>query len=373
MKIRTDCRHYRVDRPCAPHKAFGARCESCEHYAPTDERVLVVKLDAMGDVLRTTSLLEPLFRRHPRAHVTWVTRANAAPLLAGNPRVDRVLTVESSYLELLLAESFDLVLAPDADPLAASIASLARAAEKRGFAADGRGGVKPLGEAARAWWLLGLDDAAKRANRRTYGEWLYAICGFEPPVARPALSVSDDSRASAERWLSERAPEAERFACVNTGASGRWTEKRWKARHYGAFVDRLAEERPDTAVVLVGGPGEAAFNAALLAGRPALVDGGTDNSVERFGALVAACDWILTPDSLGYHVACAVGTPAVCVVGPTSPWELDAYGTNRILHADFECIACYLAECPLSVSCMDATEPDAVFAAISALEAGVRA
>jgi ADP-heptose:LPS heptosyltransferase len=66
-------------------------------------------------------------------------------------------------------------------------------------------------------------------------------------------------------------------------------------------------------VILVGGPDETEFNRELLSSDAPFVDAGADGSVEDLGALMAACDWVLTPDSLGYHVACAVGTPAVCV------------------------------------------------------------
>jgi heptosyltransferase-2 len=42
---------------------------------------LIIKLDAMGDVLRTTALLPALVEAHPRASITWITRRNRA--LAG--------------------------------------------------------------------------------------------------------------------------------------------------------------------------------------------------------------------------------------------------------------------------------------------------
>ena len=52
LKIRTDCRHYRTSVPCAPHKRTGV---SCGAVATTgiEERIVIVKLDAMGDVRRT--------------------------------------------------------------------------------------------------------------------------------------------------------------------------------------------------------------------------------------------------------------------------------------------------------------------------------
>ena len=170
IEIFTDCRHYRVDRPCGPHKRSAARCPTCTEFDPATKRVLVVKLGAMGDVLRTTATLPPLMAAHTGSHITWITREASRPLLEMNPFVDRILTVESNYVEFLLTETFDLALGPDADPLSAAIMRLATAVEKRGFVADGDHGVIATNSAAANWWKLGLDDGLKRANRRTYGE-----------------------------------------------------------------------------------------------------------------------------------------------------------------------------------------------------------
>jgi len=364
MKIHTDCRHYRASVPCSCHKRTGTPCCDCGEYAPVDERILIVKLDAMGDVLRTTACLEPLKHLHQRSHVTWITRANAAPLLAGNPLVDRILAVESNYLEFLHAEEFDLALGPDADPLSAAIMLLAQAREKRGFVSDRRGGVVPLNAAAESWWRMGVNDALKKQNRRTYGEWLYDICELPPPIARPWFQPSDTALRTAARVFGGSAAGAGLRVCFNTGAGPRWEEKRWKLRHYAELADLVCDRWPGAAIALVGGPGEKAFNAALLASNAGFVDAGTDNSLDTFAALIACADWCLTPDSLGYHVACAVGTPAVCVVGPTSSWELDCYGTNRVLHAGLECIGCYLAKCPLTTTCMDALTARHVWMAV---------
>ena len=363
MTVHTNCRHYRISVPCASHKRTGVSCQACDEFSPADERIVIVKLDAMGDVLRTTACLDPLKRLHPRSHVTWITRANAVPLLAGNPMVDRILAIESNYLEFLHAETFDLALGPDADPLSAAIMRLAHAREKRGFVSDGRGGVTPLNAAADAWWRMGLDDARKKQNRRTYGEWLYDICQLPPPIARPWFRPSETAARAAAHVFASRPGPGMRI-CFNTGAGPRWEEKRWKLRHYTELSILVRDRWPGATIAVVGGPGERAFNAALVASQAGFVDAGTDNSIDDFAALIAGADWCLTSDSLGYHVACAVGTPAVCLVGPTSPWELDRYGTNRVLHADWDCIACYHARCPLATTCMDVLTARQVWAAM---------
>jgi hypothetical protein len=50
-EIAFDCKFFRGDRPCSWHKQTGVLC-TCDYYEKVEERVLVIKLDAMGDVLR---------------------------------------------------------------------------------------------------------------------------------------------------------------------------------------------------------------------------------------------------------------------------------------------------------------------------------
>ena len=99
--IHTDCRHYRGSMPCSFHKRDGRLCEICADYAPVRNRILIIKLAAIGDVLRTTSILPPLENKYPQSEITWITKANAVPLLKDNPEVDRVFTVEDRLSGLL--------------------------------------------------------------------------------------------------------------------------------------------------------------------------------------------------------------------------------------------------------------------------------
>jgi len=49
-KRKKDCKCYRGDVPCAPHKETGGFCNNCA--SQTTGRVLVIKLGAAGDVIR---------------------------------------------------------------------------------------------------------------------------------------------------------------------------------------------------------------------------------------------------------------------------------------------------------------------------------
>src|ERR1043165_7042653 len=85
-------------------------------------RILVVKLAALGDVVRTTSLLRPLRAKYPGCRIWWVTTPGAMALLEGNPLIHRLLTVDG--LEQLPASArFDLVLSLEEDARAAELAA----------------------------------------------------------------------------------------------------------------------------------------------------------------------------------------------------------------------------------------------------------
>ena len=81
MHMKTDCRLLLGDRPCV----WGGKCEGCEHYARKGEHIVIIKLAAAGDVLRTTSILAPLKRAHPNSYITWLTDPAALPLVELNP------------------------------------------------------------------------------------------------------------------------------------------------------------------------------------------------------------------------------------------------------------------------------------------------
>ena len=220
--LHRDCRHVRWDRPCTPHKLRGRECAGCPEYAPVRHKVLVVKLAATGDVLRTTSFLHAVHVTWPQAKVTWVTKPAAAGLFRGNAMVDEVLaTDDMATVARLQTESFDAVLCPDADPDAVAIASMARAKERRGFRRDEQGGVVPLGEGARHWLEMGLSDARKRANTETYQTLVARVLGFDPALVRePVLEPSGADRKMAAEVIAATGFSGT-LVGLNTGAGGR--------------------------------------------------------------------------------------------------------------------------------------------------------
>jgi ADP-heptose:LPS heptosyltransferase len=364
--IRIDCGEYTGNAPCRFHKLDGRGCHTCRDYTAQAERILVIKLGALGDVLRTTAILPGLRRRYPGCHITWVTRSSSSPLLDGNPLIDRVLCIEQHYLEFILTESFDVSICLDTEPLAASISTLARCDERRGFMTDRAGRVHPANTAAMEWWMMGVDDRLKRANRKTFAELMYQMCGLDCPSHTPVLSLDAEAARWAARFVSEAGfPKGAPIVAINLGGSDRWEEKKWTPEHYGELVNSIGRLSPEVGVLLLGGPSEQQLYSRIMAESSHFIVGsGCDRSLHEFAALIDASDLLVTSDSLGLHIAVARGKLAVVLVGPTSPWELSVNDRGVILHADVECIACYQARCPKPVTCMQLLRPDSVVAEV---------
>ncbi|HEX5053028.1 MAG TPA: glycosyltransferase family 9 protein [Planctomycetota bacterium] len=365
-ELKTDCRHVRWDRPCTPHKRRGKVCATCDEYDPIRHRVLVVKLAATGDVLRTTAFLPAIHATWPGAKVTWLTRRSAAALFDGNPLVDEVLTTDDAVTAARLqTETFDVVLCPDADPDAAVLAAMAKGRQRRGYVRDGLGRIVPLGPGASHWLAMGVSDAKKKANRETYQKLVAEVLGLDPALVRePMLEPSAADASSAAQFVAGLGG-AGPLVGLNTGAGGRWAYKQWTQAHQEAFLRACTDA--GCRVLLLGGPEEVQRHRDLLAaarGRP-VFDAGNHNSFGRFAALVDQCRVVVTSDSLAVHVAAARRVPAVVLFGPTSAAEIELYGRGtKIVPQDLECLCCYLPRCDRVPHCQALIEPATVLAAV---------
>jgi ADP-heptose:LPS heptosyltransferase len=364
-EIAFDCRHFRGDRPCVFHKATGVLC-TCERYERIEERLLIVKLDAMGDVLRSTALLPSLAEAHPQAAITWLTRRESVPLIQKNPYVAEVLELGPEATVHLQTRRFDRVINLDAAKISAALASLADSPRKDGYVLDPRGYVQPTNEAARRWLEAGVFDDIKRAGKATYQDRMAEILGLAGRAHRYVMHLDEDERAAGRERLGALGVDLSRpLIGLNTGAGGRWPLKQWREDGYIELIARLASHDRERQFVLLGGPGERERNDRLIAGsRVRLHDPGCDNPVRHFAAMLAQCDVVVTGDTLAMHLSLAFGRRTVVLFGPTSAAEIELYGLGEKVVPDMSCLSCYKNTCNFVPNCMDLISTDMVEAAV---------
>jgi len=363
-EIAFDCRFFLGDRPCVWHKASGVLC-TCDYYQQIEQRLLIIKLDAMGDVLRTTALLPALADAHPRSAIAWITRRESLPLLRGNPYITEIFNYGEDALVQLQARTFDRVINLDAGKTSAGLAALARSKQKDGFILDARGCVQPTNAAARRWLEMGLFDDLKRRGAKTYQERMLEIIGLPAAPHRYVLELTEEERRRGREHLERLGVDlAYPVIGLNTGAGGRWQLKQWREDGYLELIDRLAS-RHRAQFVLLGGPEECERHRRLVArSRVRLIDSGCDNPVRHFAAIVAACALIVAGDTLAMHLSLALGRRTIVLFGPTSAPEIEMYGLGEKVVPVMECLACYKPTCDFVPNCMDLITTDMVEAAV---------
>ena len=111
------------------------------------------------------------------------------------------------------------------------------------------------------------------------------------------------------------------------------------------------------------GVGVCAGAIRALAG-DAIVDLDADFPLPTFAGVVAACDLVVTGDTLGMHLAIAGRVPVVALFGSTCATEIELYGRGEKIVTPIDCHPCYRRSCDIRPSCQDLIEPDTVHAAV---------
>ncbi|TAK67808.1 MAG: glycosyltransferase family 9 protein, partial [Bacteroidetes bacterium] len=178
-QVKRDCRFFRADVPCKPHKQHGVHCvdkkgKPCAYYDRVGKRILIIKLGAIGDVIRTTPLLHKLKQVEPHAELWWLTYSPDVV-----PRsVDVILSYNAQSLAILQATRFDVVYNLDKDREASALCSLLAAKKKKGYTLR-EGKCVPINKAAEHKYLTGLFDDLSKANTKSYQEEIFELCGFK--------------------------------------------------------------------------------------------------------------------------------------------------------------------------------------------------
>lgn len=362
----------RWDRPCTPHKIDGVHCQSCNYYDQVVGRLLIVKLDALGDVLRTTCILPALREKFPKARISWITAPASVPLLENIPSLDRVIPAGMEAVAVLKTERFDIVFGLDTAPRSAALASLAKAVERKGFGVDPGGRVFPYNAEANDWFTMGLFDDVKKKNKRTYQDIIMEICDLKGLRQDIVVALTEKEKAHARRFAEEAGlrvggARPGRIIGVNTGSGSRWPMKQWPIGHTIELIGKLLAEG-DARVLLFGGREEEERNRLIRESvGGGLIDTGCRNSLREFMALVDLCDLLVTGDTMALHVALGLGKKVVALFGPTSAAEIDVYGRGIKITPRMDCVCCYLRECDKKPTCMERISVDTVLRGVKEL------
>ncbi|MCP4035918.1 MAG: glycosyltransferase family 9 protein [bacterium] len=324
-----------VSYPADSHSArrIIGHCQNPFSAPPRAERILIIRLGALGDVVRTLPSLAALRAAWPEAHLCWLVERGAAAVLEGQGDLDAVIEFPRESLTQLLragritgfvrelrgfvqalrAERFDLVIDFHAILKSGLLSWSCGAPVRVSYA-------RPLGREAS--WLFATHRARVlpgRLSRYDRNAALVDFLAIDPATPCSSLRVDPAARARVDRALDRH----DEFALIHPGSSAGASHKRYRSSGYAACARDLFQARGLRSLVTRGTSDEERRLAEEIVSQSkgaAELAPQTSQLVELI-ALIDRARLFVGGDSGPLHIATAVSTPAVQILGPTDPIE----------------------------------------------------
>lgn len=326
-------------------------------------KILIVKLSSIGDVVHTLPALAAIRSGFPDAEIAWAVEQESAEILRGNTLLDNLIELDtrslrggkiigkilpnaSRQLRQIRRHSFDAAIDFQGLLKSASIAKLAKAKRRYGFAKQN------LREPASRFLLTDTIEVEQKLH----------IIVKNLKLAEQALNISipndnfefpiftDESNKTEATEIIEKT--GENFAILNP--AGGWVTKLWHAEKFGALADKLWEENGLTSVVTTA-PNEIELAEKVLRNSKSGKVLTAQPSLKGFYELAKRAKIYIGGDTAPTHLAVAANAPVVGIFGPTEWWRNGSPNKNDICveRNDIGCrVDCHRRTCNNWI-CMD--------------------
>lgn len=312
--------------------------------ADNRKRVLIIKpgysetLDpddsgvvSLGDILRTTAILHLFPSDH--YHVTWLVDQKGIPLLKGNSYIHRLLTVNPFTPHLLLSEWFDIVVNFEKESGICAVSDRIPAWRRYGFRLDPQSHSAVAYDYSDEALSFTTDSMAKRKKVKSWSDILYEMLGHKYAGQPYILGYRPKSEILYDVGLNHLI--GKKFPLK------RWPEAQWKN-----LYDKLIPQ----------------YSVCWQQG---------DNDIDDYIEWIASCRVIVTNDSLGLHIALALGKPVVALFGPTISTEVAGNHLIKITPPlDWDCMPCLKSSCQKTEPCIQYISVESVQNAVCDLLKG---
>ncbi len=347
-----DCKDFTGYKPCHP----GPNGETCINPKKTGKKILIINIGALGAVLNTTTLLPALKRKYPESTVYWLTAERAEPLLEENPYVDRILKYDFSSVLTLQQIEFDIVCNTDKVQEICAFTNTLKAGKKLGFGLNENSVIFPLNEGAVYGYTLGINNKLKfEENTRSYVSVLREICELDDIVDPYIFNFTEEEREFIKEYKNSLALESgKKVVGINTGSSPLFSNKRIPEEHIKIMINEVYKRNDGRKVVLLGGIEDIERNKIIAAEFPDMViNTPTDEGLRRGLCYMDICDYVFSADSLGMHMAIALGKEVVVYYNVTCPAEIELYGKGGRVISQVECSPCWKQDCDKDLKCLE--------------------
>ena len=356
--LKFDCKYFKGDVPCKPNKLRNKVCDTCDEYEPYGKRILIIKLGAMGDVIRTTPLLVRFRQLYPDSHITWLTHT---PEVLPKDEIDEVVKFEFRQVYKIQNKQYNIAINLDKDEEACILLSQLEAEEKYGFTWSNNH-IDIATEKAEHKLITGLFDNISKQNTKSYPEEIFEICHMEFNQ-EPYLLNYDQQLAAEWAYLREQAG-SNTIIGLNTGCGTRWLTGLWPNEYWIELIKALKNRRYYP--VLLGGPAEDEQNQYLATHSGAYYPGYFP--LETFIALISQTDMMVSLVTMTMHIAIGLKKPLVLFNNIFNSSEYELYNNGVIVEPPTGCDCFYGETCKRDRHCMKDLKPEMVLEAIESLK-----
>ena len=346
------------------------------------QKILIVKLSAIGDVVQTLPMLEALRSHNPQAHIDWLVEEEASDLLIGHPALQRVMVSRrktwqkrlfcrgdfwstlgeiGKFIRELRSIEYDWIIDNHGIFKSGLLVLLSRGRRKIGFQASP--GIADEGN------YLFTKERYKPLNieKHALERYLDLIAQVGVRVGKPALNfpVPANARREAEKLLQKNGFARHPLVIIHPMA--KWPTKQWPLENFARVAHALAQK--GASVVFTGGPVDERPVRELWQGiqtPPQVLNLAGQTNLQVLAGLFSFADLVLTPDTGPMHLAAAVQAPLIALFGPTAPGRTGPYGNGHIiLRKPLACSPCFKKKCP-TMECMKSLSVEEVLEAAEA-------
>ena len=367
--------HRTADPAEAPTGRGRGASELSARAVPAPARILVLRLDRLGDVVLSTPVFEELRRRFPHAFIAAMVRPACRDVVAGHPDVNEVILYDKEgahrgvwatirFARGLRRSEFDTALILHPSNRSHWISWLARIPVRLGY------------DRKCPWLLTHRLPHRKQEGARheaAYTLELLQPFGIHPGPPRPLVPVAPKA-AERVAALLERAGIGPSDPVVAIHPSASCVSKRWMPERFAQVADQLIAEHGVRVCVVAGGTDVVWAHQMAAAMHQPVLDVSGRLPLGELNALLGRCQLLISNDSGPVHLAAALGVPVVDIFSRNqpglSPQRWRPLGQDHlVLHKDVGCVTCLAHNCDIGFLCLTSLTVQEVYdAAVTVLQ-----
>ena len=355
------CKKFSGYKPCIEYTNCledGCKLDTSENRI--GKKILILSLDALGNVLLNTSILKSLKEKYSESTIYWITQENAKNILYHNPYVDNLFGWNDENRMILRNIEFDLLMNSDKSVYACAFANEVNAKQKLGFLLNKDGKIIPANESAMYNYRMGIDDKLKfRENKKTGSQIIHETFELSYNRDEYIYNFTEEEKSLLNDYKVQIKHDPDKiYVGFNTGCSKLFPNKKMTFEQHVKLINELLKTK-NIRIVLLGGKEDTERNLDIYESfdkktQKEILYTPTNLGIRNGACFMNICDVVITGDSFGMHLAIALKKYVIAWFGLSCWTEIDLFDRGeKLIPENLSCAPCWKKTCPHNLECID--------------------